>query len=170
MLASSATTDHIRARNKTSTSSPVQFRNIPDNAPPLEHIASLKKLASLDWDRMIPGHPYAGGRLGTKKDVEDDIAYMEDLSAEGKKAADAGKCFDTAMKEVKLPKYEKWANYEASPSATDGRGTGAMMTSCSCFARRVKSNSLIQNIICAEVKPLISLPSATVHGVVFEKS
>jgi len=92
----------------------VQFRNIPDNASPLEYIDSLKKLAVLDWDRMIPGHPYAGGRLGTKKDVEDDIAYMEDLSAEVKKAADAGKCFDTAMKEVKLPKYEKWANYEAS--------------------------------------------------------
>lgn len=91
----------------------VQFRNIPDNASPLEYIASLKKLASLDWERMIPGHPYAGGRLGTKKDIEDDIAYMEDLSAEVKKAADAGKCFDTAMKEVKLPKYEKWANYEA---------------------------------------------------------
>jgi glyoxylase-like metal-dependent hydrolase (beta-lactamase superfamily II) len=92
----------------------VQFRNIPDNASPLEYIASLKKLASLDWERMIPGHPYAGGRLGTKKDVEDDIAYMEDLSAEVKKAADAGKCFDTAMKEVKLPKYEKWANYETA--------------------------------------------------------
>jgi glyoxylase-like metal-dependent hydrolase (beta-lactamase superfamily II) len=92
----------------------VQFRNIPDNASPLEYIASLKKLAALDWDRMIPGHPNAGGRSGTKKDVEDDIAYMEDLSAEVKKAADAGKCFDTAMKEVKLPKYEKWANYEAS--------------------------------------------------------
>lgn len=92
----------------------VQFRNIPDNASPLEYIDSLKKLASLDWDRMIPGHPYAGGRLGTKKDVEDDIAYMEDLSAEVKKAADAGKCFDPAMKEVKLPKYEKWANYEST--------------------------------------------------------
>ncbi|KRQ09207.1 MBL fold metallo-hydrolase, partial [Bradyrhizobium manausense] len=91
----------------------VQFRNIPDNASPLEYIGSLKKLASLDWERMIPGHPSAGGRLGTKKDVEDDIAYMEDLSAEVKKAADAGKCIDTAMKEVKLPKYEKWANYEA---------------------------------------------------------
>jgi glyoxylase-like metal-dependent hydrolase (beta-lactamase superfamily II) len=89
-----------------------QFRNIPDNASPLEFIDSLKKLATLDWDRMIPGHPYAGGRFGTKKDVENDIAYMEDLSAEVKKAADAGKCFDTAMKEVKLPKYEKWANYE----------------------------------------------------------
>src|SRR5690242_3682822 len=76
----------------------VQFRNIPDNASPLEYIASLKKLVALDWDRMIPGHPYAGGRFGTKKDVEDDIAYLEDLSAEVKKAADAGKCFDTAMK------------------------------------------------------------------------
>jgi len=92
----------------------VQFRNIPDNASPLEYIASLKKLDALDWDRLIPGHPNAGGRFGTKKDVEDDIAYMEDLSAEVKKAADAGKCFDPAMKEVKLPKYEKWANYEAS--------------------------------------------------------
>jgi len=90
----------------------VQFRNIPDNASPLEFIASLKNLDALDWERLIPGHPYAGGRLGTKKDVEDHIAYMEDLSAEVKKAADAGKCFDTAMKEVKLPKYEKWNNYE----------------------------------------------------------
>jgi glyoxylase-like metal-dependent hydrolase (beta-lactamase superfamily II) len=91
----------------------VQFRNIPDNASPLEYIDSLKKLDALEWDRLIPGHPNAGGRLGTKKDVEDDIAYMEDLSAEVKKAADAGKCFDPAMKEVKLPKYEKWANSEA---------------------------------------------------------
>jgi glyoxylase-like metal-dependent hydrolase (beta-lactamase superfamily II) len=90
----------------------IQFRNIPDNASPLEYIASLKKLVGLDWDRMIPGHPQAGGRYGTKKDVEDDIAYMEDLSADVKKAADAGKCIDPAMKEVKLPKYEKWANYE----------------------------------------------------------
>jgi glyoxylase-like metal-dependent hydrolase (beta-lactamase superfamily II) len=92
----------------------VQFRNIPDNASPVEYIDSLKKLAALDWERMIPGHPYAGGRFGTKKDVQDDIAYLEELSAEVKKAADGGKCFDTAMKEIKLPKYEKWANYEAS--------------------------------------------------------
>jgi glyoxylase-like metal-dependent hydrolase (beta-lactamase superfamily II) len=90
----------------------VQFRNIPDNASPLEYIDSLKKLAALDWDRMIPGHPSPGGRYGTKKDVQDDIAYMEDLSAEVKKAANEGKCWDVAMKEVKLPRYEKWANYE----------------------------------------------------------
>jgi glyoxylase-like metal-dependent hydrolase (beta-lactamase superfamily II) len=82
-----------------------------------ERLLELKKLAALDWDRLIPGHPYAGERFGTKKDVEDDIAYLEDLSAEVKKAADVGKCFDTAMKEVKLPKYEKWANYETGLSA-----------------------------------------------------
>jgi len=91
----------------------VQFRNIPDNASPIEYTDSLKKLAALDWDRMIPGHPYAGGRLGTKQDVQDDIAYMNDVSAEAKKLADAGKCLnDAAMKDVKLPKYEKWGSYE----------------------------------------------------------
>ena len=95
----------------------VQFRNIPDNVSPTEFIDSLKKLLALDWDRMILGHPNAGGRLGTKDDVKDDIAYMEDLSAEVRKAADAGKCIDTAMKEVKLPKYEKWAGYETGLAA-----------------------------------------------------
>ncbi|TPQ28764.1 MBL fold metallo-hydrolase [Bradyrhizobium guangdongense] len=95
----------------------IQFRNIPDNLSPLEYIDSLKKLAALDWERMIPGHPYAGGRFGTKKDIQDDIAYLEDLSAEVKKAADAGKCFDPAMKEIKLAKYEKWNNYETGLGA-----------------------------------------------------
>jgi len=91
----------------------VQFRDIPDNASPIEYTDSLKKLAALDWDRMIPGHPYAGGRLGTKQDVMDDIAYMNDVSAEAKKLADAGKCLnDAAMKDVKLPKWEKLGNYE----------------------------------------------------------
>jgi glyoxylase-like metal-dependent hydrolase (beta-lactamase superfamily II) len=89
----------------------LQFRNIPDNVSPIEYEDSLKKVLALDWERMIPGHPYAGGRLGTKKDVEDHLAYLQELSAEVKKAADAGKCFDTAMREVKLPKYESWANY-----------------------------------------------------------
>ena len=37
---------------------------------------------------------------------------MQDLAAEVKKAADAGKCIDTAMREVKLPKYATLTNYE----------------------------------------------------------
>ena len=90
----------------------VQFRNIPDNASPVEFEESIKKVVAMDWERMIPGHPMAGGRLGTKKDAQDHLAYMQDLSAAVKKAALEGKCTDTAMKEIKLPKYEKWNNYE----------------------------------------------------------
>lgn len=90
----------------------VQFRNIPDNASPVEYEESIKKVIAMDWERMIPGHPYAGGRLGTKKDAQDHLAYMQDLSAAVKKAAPEGKCIDAAMAEIKLPKYEKWANYE----------------------------------------------------------
>jgi glyoxylase-like metal-dependent hydrolase (beta-lactamase superfamily II) len=89
----------------------VQWRNMPDNASPVEWEDSLKKVLGMDWERMIPGHPGPGGRLGTKQDVENQLAYLQDLSAEVKKAADAGKCFDTAMREVKLPKYESWTNY-----------------------------------------------------------
>ena len=47
----------------------LQFRNIPDNASPVEFEESIKKVLALDWERMIPGHPSAGGRLGTKKDA-----------------------------------------------------------------------------------------------------
>jgi len=73
---------------------------------------SLDRVIAMDWDRMIPGHPYAGGRLGTKDDVRNLKPYMTELSDAVRPAADQGKCWDTAMKEIKLPKYEKWGNYE----------------------------------------------------------
>jgi glyoxylase-like metal-dependent hydrolase (beta-lactamase superfamily II) len=89
----------------------VQFRDLPDGYLP-DFLDSFDQVLALDWDRMIPGHPYAGGRLGTKDDVRAAKQYMVDLSAAVKAAADQGKCFDTAMKEIKLPKYEKWGNYD----------------------------------------------------------
>jgi glyoxylase-like metal-dependent hydrolase (beta-lactamase superfamily II) len=89
----------------------ILFRDLPDTPNPIEWEAGLHRVLLMDWDRMIPGHPYAGGRLGTKDDLKDLIGYMEDLSAAVKKAADEGKCADTAMKEVKLPKYESWGSY-----------------------------------------------------------
>jgi glyoxylase-like metal-dependent hydrolase (beta-lactamase superfamily II) len=90
----------------------VQFRDLPDGYLP-DWFDSLDRVLALDWDRMIPGHPYAGGRLGTKDDVRALKQYMSDLSDAVRVAANQGKCFDTAMKEVKLPKYEKWGNYDA---------------------------------------------------------
>lgn len=90
----------------------VNFRNMPDGFLP-DWFDSLDRVLELDWDRLIPGHPYAGGRLGTKDDVRNLKLYMTELSDAVRKAAGEGKCADAAMKEVKLPKYEKWGNYEA---------------------------------------------------------
>jgi glyoxylase-like metal-dependent hydrolase (beta-lactamase superfamily II) len=91
----------------------VSFRNMPDSASPIEWEESIKKVLAMDWERMIPGHPGPGGRLGTKQDAQDHLTYLQELSAEVKKAADAGKCWDAAMKEIKLPKYEGWSGYAA---------------------------------------------------------
>jgi glyoxylase-like metal-dependent hydrolase (beta-lactamase superfamily II) len=73
---------------------------------------SLKKTLALDWDRQIPGHPGPGGRLGTRKDMEQQLAFMTDLSAAVKKASDEGKCFDPASKEVRLPQHGTLAGYD----------------------------------------------------------
>ena len=90
----------------------VFWRSMPDSWLD-EWETSLKRVLAMDWDRLIPGHPGPGGRLGNKQDVENLLQYMHDLAAVVKTAADEGKCYDTAMKEVKLPKYEGWGNYAA---------------------------------------------------------
>ena len=87
---------------------PVQavfWRSMPDSWVD-EWETSLKRVLAMDWDKLIPGHPGPGGRLGNKQDVENLLQYMSDSATEVKKAADDGKCYDNAMKEVKLPKYE----------------------------------------------------------------
>src|SRR5262245_31343569 len=89
----------------------VPFRNMLDSWLP-DWQTSLKRVHAMNWEKLIPGHPAPGGRLGIKQDVQDLIGYMDDLSAAVKVAAGEGKCWDTAMREIKLPNYEKWANYE----------------------------------------------------------
>ena len=80
---------------------------------PLEWEASLKKLAAMDWDRLIPGHPgQPGGRLGTKKDVQEYLDFLQYASAEVKEVARNGKCWQPAEKEVTLSKYSSWPGYE----------------------------------------------------------
>lgn len=65
---------------------------------PLEWEASLKRVLAMDWEKLIPGHPGAGGRLGTKQDVQDILTFLQDASAEVKTAAREGKCWDTVEK------------------------------------------------------------------------
>jgi glyoxylase-like metal-dependent hydrolase (beta-lactamase superfamily II) len=90
----------------------VPSRLAVNDSYPTEWEASLKKTLALNWERQIPGHPGPGGRLGTRKDMEQQLAFMNDLSTEVKKASDAGKCFDPAVKDVRLPQYGTLLGYE----------------------------------------------------------
>ena len=87
----------------------ILFRNVPESFYD-EWMEGLDRVLALDWDRLVPGHPTPAG-TGTKEDVRALKGYMTDLKDAVKVASDAGKCFDTAMKEVKLPKYEQWGRY-----------------------------------------------------------
>ena len=79
---------------------------------PLEWEDSLKQVLAMDWERVIPGHPGPGGRLGTKQDVQNLLTFLQDASAEVRAAAREGKCWEPVEKEMKLPKYESWPGYE----------------------------------------------------------
>jgi len=78
---------------------------------PLETEDFIKKVLAMDWERMIPGHPGPGGRLGTKQDAQNALTLMQDASAEMQKLARDGKCWDTAEKEFQLPKYGSLPGY-----------------------------------------------------------
>jgi glyoxylase-like metal-dependent hydrolase (beta-lactamase superfamily II) len=79
---------------------------------PLEAEASIKKILAMDWDKLVPGHPDAGGRLGTKKDAEQQLDILVEASAEMKKLGQEGKCWDQAEKEFKLAKFANLPAYE----------------------------------------------------------
>ena len=79
---------------------------------PIEAQDSIKRILAMDWERLIPGHPGAGGRLGTKKDVQDQLELLQYASDTVKVPAQEGKCWDGVEKETKLPKYEGWPGYE----------------------------------------------------------
>jgi glyoxylase-like metal-dependent hydrolase (beta-lactamase superfamily II) len=79
---------------------------------PLEWEDSLKQVLAMDWERLIPGHPGPGGRLGSKEDVQNLLTFLQDASAAVRAAAREGKCWDAVEKEMKLPKYESWPGYE----------------------------------------------------------
>jgi glyoxylase-like metal-dependent hydrolase (beta-lactamase superfamily II) len=78
---------------------------------PLEWEASLTEVLAMDWERLIPGHPAPGGRLGTKQDAQNVLTFLQEASAAVKAAAREGKCWEPAEKELTLPKYESWAGY-----------------------------------------------------------
>lgn len=78
---------------------------------PLETEEFIRKVLAMDWERLIPGHPGPGDRLGTKQDAQAMLKLLQDASAEMKTLAREGKCWDAAEKEFKLAGYEGWPGY-----------------------------------------------------------
>ena len=91
----------------------IQFRDMADTyIPDIEE--GLKKVIAMDWETLIPGHPGPGGKqTGTKDNAREQLAYLQDLSAAVKQAVSEGKSYADAQKDIKLPKYEAWPNYNA---------------------------------------------------------
>jgi len=90
----------------------VPSRLAVNDSYPVEWEASLKRTLALNWDRMIPGHPGPGDRLGTRADMEQQLAFQTDLNEAVKKAGQDGKCFDPAVKDVRLPQHATLQGYE----------------------------------------------------------
>ena len=88
----------------------VMFRDMPDGFLP-DWFDSIDRVLALDWTILVPGHPGPGGRMGTKDDARAVKEYLTDLSNATRELANQGRCFDEAMRTLKLPKYEGWAGY-----------------------------------------------------------
>ena len=69
----------------------------------------------MDWERMIPGHPGPGDRLGTKDDAKAVLTLMQEASAAIKTEAQAGKCWDAVEKDFKMQKYATLPGYAERP-------------------------------------------------------
>jgi glyoxylase-like metal-dependent hydrolase (beta-lactamase superfamily II) len=78
---------------------------------PLEAEQSIKRIIAMDWERLIPGHPGPGDRLGTKQDAKDQLALLTEASETVKASAREGKCWEPVEKELQLPKYKDWPGY-----------------------------------------------------------
>jgi len=78
---------------------------------PLEAMDSYKKILAMDWGRMIPGHPGPGDRLGTRKDVEDQVELQQHVSDLVKAQARSGRCWQPAENELQFDKYKDMPNY-----------------------------------------------------------
>jgi len=78
---------------------------------PLETETFIQKVIAMDWDRMIPGHPGPGDRLGTKQDAQNVLTLMQEASAAIKTDAQAGKCWDAVEKDFKMEKYATLPGY-----------------------------------------------------------
>ena len=89
---------------------------------PLEIEDFMRQVLTMEWDRLIPGHPgVPGGRLGTKKDVQDQLELLQAARAEMKKLGQDGKCWNLA---------ENSGTEQSCQGQDEGAATSAGHTPC----------------------------------------
>lgn len=91
------------------------FRNFPDAYMP-DWIESLRRVETLDFDTLVPGH----GALGSKANVTMFREYLQDLRAEVTRHAREGKSLDEIKQLVTLPKYAAWGPKDWFPLNIEG--------------------------------------------------
>ena len=78
---------------------------------PLETEDFIKKVIAMDWERMIPGHPGPGGRLGTKDDAKAVLTLMQEASAE-----DEDRCARPASAGTRSRRSSRWRSTPRCPA------------------------------------------------------
>ena len=68
-------------------------------------ISTLKEIQKLDADKFVPGH----GPVGTRKDLEAFLAYLEDLKSIVQTSVDRGDSLEQAIRDVQVP--SRFATY-----------------------------------------------------------
>ncbi|MGB0575432.1 MAG: MBL fold metallo-hydrolase [Alphaproteobacteria bacterium] len=75
----------------------------------LSLIEAIRTVKNMDFDTILPGH----GKTGKRQDLKDHGDYIEDLYNAVLGGMRADKSLDDVKSSIKLPKYEKWAQYKA---------------------------------------------------------
>ena len=84
------------------------YRDFP-NANVDDWINQVRKVQSLNFDILVGGH----GPVGVKSDVNDALAYLQELRAEVLKGLKDGKSADELGKSIKMENYRDWAAYDS---------------------------------------------------------
>ena len=85
----------------------VGWKNLTDAYIP-EWMEAIRKVESLDFDTLVPGH----GMLGSKADATAFRQYMEELYAAVLKAAREGQSLEQMQQSIRLDNYKEWHNYD----------------------------------------------------------
>jgi glyoxylase-like metal-dependent hydrolase (beta-lactamase superfamily II) len=83
------------------------YRDFP-NSNVDDWIQQVAKVQALEFETFVGGH----GPMGTKSDVDDGMAYLQELRAAVLKGLKEGQSVEQLSESISMVKYKDWASYE----------------------------------------------------------